>query len=341
MTPLLELEDVHARYGETRALHGVSLRVDEGSSLALLGANGAGKTTTLRAVSGLVRKTGHVSFAGRSIARKTPEAVARLGVAHVPQGRGIIGDLTVSDNLRLGAYTSRDRAAVKADLAGVLEQFPRLGERLSQAAGTLSGGEQQMLALGRALLQRPRLLMLDEPSLGLAPLIVREIFDVLERLNREEGLAVLVVEQDAAVALRDVPRGLRARGRPRRPLGAERGARRERVRAEGVPGLLMDVLAFTWTDFAQQVVSGLATGSIYASLALAIVIIYRATAVINFAQGEMAMFSTFIAWWLDRRPERARIPPLDRLHADARHLVRWAASRSSGSSSGRWRARPC
>jgi branched-chain amino acid transport system ATP-binding protein len=201
VTPLLELEDVHAHYGETRALHGVSLRVDEGSSLALLGANGAGKTTTLRAVSGLVRKTGHVSFAGRSIARRSPEAVARLGVAHVPQGRGIIGDLTVEENLRLGAYTRRDRAAVKSDLAGVLEHFPRLGERLSQAAGTLSGGEQQMLALGRALLQRPRLLMLDEPSLGLAPLIVREIFDVLDRLNREEGLAVLVVEQDAAVAL--------------------------------------------------------------------------------------------------------------------------------------------
>jgi branched-chain amino acid transport system ATP-binding protein len=200
--PLLELEDVHARYGETRALHGVSLTVDEGSSLALLGANGAGKTTTLRAISGMVRRSGRVSFGGQSLTRKRPEAVARLGVAHVPQGRGIIGDLTVSDNLRLGAYTRRDRAAVKADTARVLEQFPRLGERLSQDAGTLSGGEQQMLALGRALLQRPRLLMLDEPSLGLAPLIVREIFDVLERLNRDEGLTVLVVEQDAAVALR-------------------------------------------------------------------------------------------------------------------------------------------
>jgi branched-chain amino acid transport system ATP-binding protein len=202
VTPLLDLEDVHARYGYTRALHGVTLQLDEGSSLALLGANGAGKTTTLRAISGLVRKTGHVSFAGHSIARKSPEAVARLGVAHVPQGRGIIADLTVADNLRLGAYTRRDRAAVKADTAKVIQQFPRLGERLSQSAGTLSGGEQQMLALGRALLQRPRLLMLDEPSLGLAPLIVREIFDALERLNREEGLTVLVVEQDAAVALR-------------------------------------------------------------------------------------------------------------------------------------------
>jgi len=202
MTPLLELDDVHARYGETRALHGVSLRLDEGSSLALLGANGAGKTTTLRAISGMVRRTGQIAFAGRSLARKSPEAVARLGIAHVPQGRGIIGDLSVEENLRLGAYTRRDRAAVRADTGRVLEQFPRLGERLRQAAGTLSGGEQQMLALGRALLQRPRLLMLDEPSLGLAPLVVREIFEALERLNRDEGLTVLVVEQDAAVALR-------------------------------------------------------------------------------------------------------------------------------------------
>ncbi len=200
--PLLELVDVHARYGETRALHGVSLSIDEGSTLALLGANGAGKTTTLRAISSTVRKTGEITFEGRSIARKSTEAIARLGVAHVPQGRGIIGDLTVEDNLRLGAYTRRDRVAVKADTARVLEQFPRLAERHGQAAGTLSGGEQQMLALGRALLQRPRLVMLDEPSLGLAPLVVREIFDTLERLNREEGLTVLVVEQDASIALR-------------------------------------------------------------------------------------------------------------------------------------------
>ena len=200
--PLLELHDVHARYGETRALHGVSFSIEEGSTLALLGANGAGKTTTLRAISSTVRKTGEITFEGRSIARKSTEAIARLGVTHVPQGRGIIGDLTVEDNLRLGAYTRRDRAVVKADTARILEQFPRLAERYGQAAGTLSGGEQQMLALGRALLQRPRLVMLDEPSLGLAPLVVREIFDTLERLNREEGLTVLVVEQDAAIALR-------------------------------------------------------------------------------------------------------------------------------------------
>ena len=200
--PLLELHDVHARYGETRALHGVSFSIEEGSTLALLGANGAGKTTTLRAISSTVRKTGEITFEGRSIARKSTEAIARLGVTHVPQGRGIIGDLTVEDNLRLGAYTRRDRAVVKADTARILEQFPRLAERHGQAAGTLSGGEQQMLALGRALLQRPRHVMLDEPSLGLAPLVVREIFDTLERLNREEGLTVLVVEQDAAIALR-------------------------------------------------------------------------------------------------------------------------------------------
>ena len=205
MTTLLELQDVHARYGPIKALHGISLSVEEGSMLALLGANGAGKTTTLRAISNTVRKTGDVAFAGRSISRRSPEAIARLGVAHVPQGRGILADLSVGDNLRLGAYTRRDRAEVKRDTARVYDQFPRLAERADQAAGTLSGGEQQMLALGRALLQRPRLLMLDEPSLGLAPLIVREIFATLARLNEQDGLTVLVVEQDANVALKTCP----------------------------------------------------------------------------------------------------------------------------------------
>jgi branched-chain amino acid transport system ATP-binding protein len=202
VTPLLELEEVSARYGAIQALHGVSFSLEEGSTLALLGANGAGKTTTLRAVSGLVRKTGDVRLDGCRISHRSAEAIARLGVAHVPQGRGILGELTVEENLRLGAYVRRDRAAIRADLESVYGQFPRLRERLGQAAGTLSGGEQQMLALGRALLQRPRLLMLDEPSLGLAPLVVREIFGVLATLNREEGLSVLVVEQDANVALR-------------------------------------------------------------------------------------------------------------------------------------------
>ena len=198
---LLALENVEARYGQVKALHGVSVEVPEGSMVALLGANGAGKTTTLRAVSNTVQKTGDVVFDGRRIHRRPPEEIARLGIAHVPEGRGIVGELTVRENLRLGAYVRRGRE-VKADRERVLAYFPRLAQRERQAAGTLSGGEQQMLALGRALMSRPRLLMLDEPSLGLAPLVTREIFGILSDLNRERGLTVLVVEQNAALALR-------------------------------------------------------------------------------------------------------------------------------------------
>jgi branched-chain amino acid transport system ATP-binding protein len=198
--PLLELQDVEARYGQVQALHGVSLTVEEGEVVALLGANGAGKTTTLRAVSGTVRKSGRVLYAGRDVSRRTPERLARLGVAHVPEGRGILAELTVWENLRLGAYVRRDRT-VKDDLERVSELFPWLRERRGQQAGTLSGGEQQMLALARALVARPRLLMLDEPSLGLAPLVVQELFRVVRTLNEEEGLTVLVVEQNASIAL--------------------------------------------------------------------------------------------------------------------------------------------
>jgi branched-chain amino acid transport system ATP-binding protein len=198
---LLELEDVTARYGRVTALHGVSLHVDEGEAVAVLGANGAGKTTTLRAVSGSVRRGGTIAFAGESIARRTPEAVARAGIAHVPEGRGTLTELTVRENLRLGAYVRRDRSGIAEDERRVLSYFPRLGERGSQRAGTLSGGEQQMLALARALMLRPRLLLLDEPSLGLAPLVVAEIFRIVRDLNEREGLAVLVVEQNAALAL--------------------------------------------------------------------------------------------------------------------------------------------
>jgi branched-chain amino acid transport system ATP-binding protein len=198
---LLELEDVTARYGPVTALHGISLRVDEGESVAVLGANGAGKTTTLRAVSGTVRRSGRIAFGGRSIVRTSPEAVARAGVAHVPEGRGTLTELSVRENLRLGAYTRRDRKAVADDERRVLSYFPQLAQRSSQRAGTLSGGEQQMLALARALMLRPRLLLLDEPSLGLAPLVVAEIFRIVRELNEREGLAVLVVEQNAVVAL--------------------------------------------------------------------------------------------------------------------------------------------
>ena len=198
MAPLLELKDVSARYGQVTALHGVSLTVDDGEIVALLGANGAGKTTTLRAVSGTVRRSGEVVFAGKRLGRAGPESIARAGIAHVPEGRGIFAELTVWDNLRMGAYMRRGRT----DFTMVLEYFPWLEGRRNQQAGTLSGGEQQMLALARAFLQRPRLLMLDEPSLGLAPLVTREVFRVVGDLNQKEGLAVLVVEQNAAIALR-------------------------------------------------------------------------------------------------------------------------------------------
>jgi branched-chain amino acid transport system ATP-binding protein len=198
---LLELEDVRARYGPVQALHGISLTVGAGEAVAVLGANGAGKTTTLRAVSGTVRRSGRIVFAGRAIARRPPEAVARTGIAHVPEGRGTLTELSVRENLRIGAYVRRDRKAVAEDERRVLGYFPQLADRGRQRAGTLSGGEQQMLALARALMLRPRLLLLDEPSLGLAPLVVAEIFRIVRELNEEEGLAVLVVEQNAALAL--------------------------------------------------------------------------------------------------------------------------------------------
>src|SRR3954454_11599819 len=198
---LLELEQVEARYGPIKALHGVSLAVDDGQAVSLLGANGAGKTTTLRAISGTVRKTGDISFAGKRIGSRSPESVARLGIAHVPEGRGIYAELTVWENVLLGGAMRRSGRAVKRDAETALEHFPRIKDRRKQQAGTLSGGEQQMLALARALVSKPRLLMLDEPSLGLAPLVVREIFGIVRRLNEERGLTVLVVEQNAVVAL--------------------------------------------------------------------------------------------------------------------------------------------
>jgi branched-chain amino acid transport system ATP-binding protein len=198
--PLLELRGVAARYGPLEALHGIDLSVGEDEVVAVLGANGAGKTTTLRAISGTVRTSGDVLFAGKPLSRR-PEAVARAGIAHVPEGRGTFAQLSVDENLRLGAHVRRDRAGVKADYDRVLERFPILADRRGQAAGSLSGGEQQQLALARALMQRPRLLLLDEPSLGLAPLVVAEFFRVVGELNQQEGLSVLVVEQNAILAL--------------------------------------------------------------------------------------------------------------------------------------------
>jgi branched-chain amino acid transport system ATP-binding protein len=182
-------------------LHGVSLTVAEGEIVALLGANGAGKTTTLRAVSGTVRHTGEIAFQGKQIAHSKPDAVARAGVAHVPEGRGLFSELSVWENLRMGAYVRGERRTLRKEAPRVFEYFPWLERRRDQQAGTLSGGEQQMLALARALVGRPRLLMLDEPSLGLAPTVVREIFRIVKELNADDGLTVLVVEQNANVAL--------------------------------------------------------------------------------------------------------------------------------------------
>jgi branched-chain amino acid transport system ATP-binding protein len=204
MRPLLELEDVRARYGPVEALHGVTLTVGEGEAVAVLGGNGAGKTTTLRAISGLVATSGDVRFAGDRIAKAAAERVARAGIAHVPEGRGIFAELSVHENLRLGAYLNRKGFAESYER--VCGHFPWLDRRRAQQAGTLSGGEQQMLAIARALMSRPRLLLLDEPSLGLAPLVVREIFRILGELNEKEGLAILVVEQNAKLALRSSSR---------------------------------------------------------------------------------------------------------------------------------------
>ena len=197
---LLELSGVGGGYGPVQVLHGIDLAVEEGHVAVVLGANGAGKTTTLRAISGMIATSGEIRFDGQPIGNRRPEAVAKLGIAHVPQGRGTFTELSVEDNLRVGAIGRRDNG-IEADLARWYEVFPRLGERRQQEAGSMSGGEQQMLALARAMMARPRLLLLDEPSLGLAPLVTRDLFARLGELNREEGLTVLVVEQNANLAL--------------------------------------------------------------------------------------------------------------------------------------------
>jgi branched-chain amino acid transport system ATP-binding protein len=199
---MLELVNVTAGYGSITALHGVSLRVEQGSIVTLVGANGAGKSTTLRAISGLVPvREGKVLFEGRDITNKRPHQVVACGLAHVPEGRMIFSNLTVMENLQMGAYLRRDRAGIESDRELVLETFPRLRERTWQQAGTLSGGEQQMLAIGRALMGRPKCLMLDEPSLGIAPLLVKTIFEKIVEVNKELGLTVLLVEQNAHLAL--------------------------------------------------------------------------------------------------------------------------------------------
>ena len=201
MTALLEVRNLRASYGEVRALHGLDFAIEEGEVTTLLGANGAGKTTTLRALCGMIPTQGEVRFEGRPIRGWATEDVVRLGIAHVPEGRGTFVRLTVEENLQLGATARRDRGGVADDLEQVYGYFPILKARRLQQAGTLSGGEQQMLAVGRALMLRPRLMLLDEPSFGLAPLIVREVFDILATINREHRVSMLLVEQNASLAL--------------------------------------------------------------------------------------------------------------------------------------------
>jgi len=201
MTVLLSARKLCASYGATRVLHGLDFDVAEGGVTVFLGANGAGKTSTLRALSGMIDTTGEVTFAGQRVDGSATEKLARLGIAHVPEGRGTFSRMTVEENLQLGAMSRRDKAGILADIDRAYGYFPKLRERASQQAGTLSGGEQQMLAVARGLMMRPRLMLLDEPSFGLAPLIVEEVYAILRRLNEEEGLSILLVEQNATAAL--------------------------------------------------------------------------------------------------------------------------------------------
>ncbi len=199
---MLKLRNVEAFYGKIQALRRISFGVPEGSIVALLGANGAGKTTTLRVISGIVRPSkGSVEFMGEDISKTTPEKIVRKGIIHCPEGRQVFPELTVLENLRIGAYARKDKANVKKDMEQVFEYFPRLKERQSQMAGTLSGGEQQMLAIGRALMGKPKLLLLDEPSLGLAPIIVAQIFEVIQEINKRDKTTILLVEQNVYKAL--------------------------------------------------------------------------------------------------------------------------------------------
>jgi branched-chain amino acid transport system ATP-binding protein len=199
--PLLEVEGLKAYYGQTQALYDVNFSLEAGGITTLLGANGAGKTTTLRAICGMVRTAGTIKFEGEPIAGKATEDIVRLRVGHVPEGRGTFTNLSVEENLRVASYTRGDQAAVARDLDMVFEYFPLLKQRLGQQAGTLSGGEQQMLAISRALMLSPRLMLLDEPSFGLAPMIVQEIFRIMRRINAEAKVSMLLVEQNAALAL--------------------------------------------------------------------------------------------------------------------------------------------
>jgi branched-chain amino acid transport system ATP-binding protein len=201
MSRVLDVKGLEASYGPTKALHGLDFGLEEGGVTTILGANGAGKTTTLRAISGMVTRSGEIKLGSKELSSMRPAEITREGIAHVPEGRGTFVRMSTEDNLQLGAYTRSDKAEIATDLERVYSYFPILKQRRNQQAGTLSGGEAQMLAVGRALMLRPRLLLLDEPSFGLAPLIVQELFEILKKINVEDGVSMLLVEQNAALAL--------------------------------------------------------------------------------------------------------------------------------------------
>jgi len=335
---LLQVNQLQAWYGATQALFGVTFKLEQGGITTILGANGAGKTTTLRAVCQTVRTAGEIQFLGQRVDSKPTESIVRMGMAHVPDGRGTFTALSVEENLRLGAYTRRDRDGVEADIERMYERFPRLKERYRQQAGTLSGGEQQMLAISRALMLRPKLLLLDEPSFGLAPLIVQEIFQIMRSINKEDKVSMLLVEQNASLALGLADHaylletGNVVLSGPAADIRSDESIRRVYILVTKLlctrfdlrkaselfsnvgdafflnstfsrPGLSapmgMDLKEQARMEaFLLQVLSGVTNGGIYAAVGLALVMIYQSTHHINFAQGEMATFATYIAWAL-------------------------------------------